>query len=205
MAPTQPAEADVVALAPAVTGVPEPPPPALDPLLDAAERCFARHGIGRTSVQDVARELGVNRTTVYRQVGNVEEMSRLLLARELHGVLADLPSVVDAGAGPETIVDLMTAIVTFASEHPVLVKVREVEPELLGAMLVVDLPPLLSRVSAGVTPLLAAAMDAGVLARRDPEVVADWLVRIALSVVAVPPAGPLRAYLAELVVPALRP
>ena len=41
-------------------GLPEPPPPDLDIYLDAAARCLARHGVGRTSVQDVARELGVS-------------------------------------------------------------------------------------------------------------------------------------------------
>ena len=64
-------------------GLPPAPPAELDPYLDAAARCLARHGIGRTSVQDVARELGVNRATVYRQVGTVEDMVRLLVAREL--------------------------------------------------------------------------------------------------------------------------
>jgi AcrR family transcriptional regulator len=185
--------------------LPDPPASALDPVLDAATRCFARHGLRRTSVQDVARELGVNRTTVYRQVGNVEDMGRLLLARELHRVLGDLPAVVDVDAGPETVVDVMATIVGFAVEHPVVVKLREVEPEVLGALLVVDLPPLLAGVATAVTPLLRPAMDAGILARRDPDVVADWLTRLALSLVAVPPLGPLRDYLAELVEPVLRP
>jgi len=33
---------------------------------DAAERCFARFGVHRTSVKDVADELGVTRQTIYR-------------------------------------------------------------------------------------------------------------------------------------------
>ena len=152
----------------------------------------------------MARELGVNRTTVYRQVGNVEDMGRLLLARELQHLLAALPTV-DAGAAPEAIVDLMATTITFASEHPVVAKLREVEPERLGSLLVADLPPVLALVGTVVAPLLEVAMDAGVLARRDPAVVADWLTRVALSLVAVPPAGPLRPYLAELLIPALRP
>ena len=195
----------VFELAPTVTGVPEPPSPALDPLLDAAARCFARHGVGRTSVQDVARELGVNRTTVYRQVGNVDAMVRLLLARELHRLLAGLPTSVEGRTGPEAIVELMATIIAFAWEHPVLTKVRDDEPELIGPFVVTDLPALLARVTAGAAPLLRAAMDAGLVARRDPEVVAEWLARIALSVIAAPPPGPLRPFLAEIVEPTLRP
>ncbi|MBA6413674.1 TetR/AcrR family transcriptional regulator [Parahaliea sp. F7430] len=35
-------------------------------LLDAVERCFARYGIDKTNLQDVAAEAGVSRQTVYR-------------------------------------------------------------------------------------------------------------------------------------------
>ena len=48
-------------------GIPSPPGGDLDPYLDAATRCFVRYGVRRTSVQDVADELGVNRTTLYRR------------------------------------------------------------------------------------------------------------------------------------------
>ncbi len=199
------ATATVFELAPVVTGVPEPPSPSLDPLLDAAARCFARHGVGRTSVQDVAREAGVNRTTVYRQVGNVDAMVRLLLARELHRLLSGLPTGMEGRSGPEAVVELMAAIIGFAWEHPVLTKVRDDEPELIGPFVVTDLPALLAQVTAGAAPLLRAAMDAGLVARRDPEIVAEWLARIALSVIAAPPPGPLRPFLAEIVEPTLRP
>ncbi|HYF45988.1 MAG TPA: TetR/AcrR family transcriptional regulator [Acidimicrobiales bacterium] len=195
----------VFELGPVVTGVPEPPPPALDPLLDAAARCFARHGVGRTSVQDVARELRVNRTTVYRQVGNVDAMVRLLLARELHRLLAALPTELEGRTGPEAVVEVMAAVIDFASEHPVLTKVRDDEPELIGPFVVTDLTSLLDQVTAGAAPLLRAAMDAGLLARRDPEVVAGWLARIALSLIAAPPPGPLQPFLAEIVEPVLSP
>ena len=46
-----------------IAGLPSLPPSSLDQYLDAASRCFARYGIRRVSVQDVAKELGVNRTT----------------------------------------------------------------------------------------------------------------------------------------------
>ena len=84
----EPEPATLLALPGLATGIPAPPPASLDPFLDAAARCFARHGIKRMSVQDVARELRVNRATVYRQIGNVDQQVRLLLARDLHGCRA---------------------------------------------------------------------------------------------------------------------
>ena len=55
------AAVNVVPLPVPVHGLPETPPAELDPFLDAAAECFARYGVQRTSVQDVAQALRVNR------------------------------------------------------------------------------------------------------------------------------------------------
>src|SRR3712207_9244997 len=58
-----------------------PPPPSASACLDAAARCIVRDGLADTSVPDVARELGVSRGTVYRQVGPMPVIVRQLLRR----------------------------------------------------------------------------------------------------------------------------
>lgn len=187
-------------------GLPELPAPALDPYLDAAARCFARHGVGRTTVQDVARELRVNRTTVYRQVGGTDQLLRLLLARDLHRLLATVPHELAKGRpGPEMLLQVFCGLITATREHPVVAKVLNDEPEVIGPILTGDLPDVLARIAPAVVPLLEAAMDDGVLARRDPHVVADWLVRIAVTVLLSPPPGDLEQFLGELLLPALSP
>lgn len=197
------ATAEVFSLPGLVAGIPAPPDPSLDPYIDAAARCFARHGIARTSVQDIAAELKVNRATVYRQVGNVDNVVRLLLARDLNRLLGSLPALPASPLGPQTIIDLLDGAVRFVREHPVAAKVLRDEPELIGPFLVADHDELVGRITAAVEPLLAAAMDAGWLARRDPVVVADWLVRLAISLILAPPPGPMTAFLGELLLPAL--
>ena len=181
------------------------PPEALDPFLDAAAACFARHGVQRTSVQDVARELRVDRTTVYRQVGNVDRIVRLLMARELHRLLEVLPESLLGLQGPAVIVDVLATVVAYGRNHPVLAKVVADEPELIGPFLVTDAPEMLDRIAALIAPVLAAAMDAGEIARRDPDAVAQLLVRLCLSLLLAPPPGDPAAVLAELLVPALTP
>jgi AcrR family transcriptional regulator len=181
------------------------PPAQLDPYLDAAARCFARHGIRRTSVQDVARELRVDRTTVYRQVGNVDRIVRLLMARELHRLLEALPASLLDLQGPDVIVDVLATVVAYGRNHPVLAKVVADEPELIGPFLVTEAPALLDQIAALLVPALQAAMDAGELARRDPDAVAHFLVRLCLSYLLAPPPGDVAAVLGELLVPALTP
>src|SRR3546814_7648091 len=74
----------------AALGLPTLPSPALDPYLDAAARCFGRHGLRRTRVTDIADEVRVSRVTVNRQVGTVEDAARLMRARELDRLVTAL-------------------------------------------------------------------------------------------------------------------
>jgi AcrR family transcriptional regulator len=43
-------------------------------LLDVAEKCFERHGIGRTTMEDIAAEARVSRPTLYRYFGDRESL-----------------------------------------------------------------------------------------------------------------------------------
>jgi AcrR family transcriptional regulator len=185
-------------------GIPSPPGGDLDPYLDAATRCFVRYGVRRTSVQDVADELGVNRTTVYRQVGTINEVVRLLIARDLHRLLGELPASLAGTSGPRAVVELMATIVQYASDHPVMAKVLRDEPEVIGPFLASDLPEVIDRVTAAISPLLGAAMAADQIARRNPDLLAESLVRLGITLVLAPPSGELETFLAEVLVPTLK-
>jgi AcrR family transcriptional regulator len=195
----------VVELPPVSEGLPDMPPPHLDPYLDAAARCFARFGVSRTSVQDVARELGYTRGTVYRQVGTVQNQLRLLAARDGYRILARIPGLIADLSGPDQIVELVVAAVEESWAHPVLAKVLTDEPEIWTGLASKHLPELRDRVVALIGPFLAAAMDEGRLARRDPTIVASALLRIALTLVVLKPETDVRFYVAELLGPILTP
>jgi AcrR family transcriptional regulator len=188
-----------------IQGMPPPPPASLDPFLDATSRCFARYGVRRTSVQDVAQELGVNRTTVYRQVGNIEQQAMLLAARDSHRLLSSLPARIGFPIGPQSVVDLLATLVREAREHPVLAKMLADERDLIGSFVARDVPQLMERATAAFVPMVSLAVGAGNLAHRDPVALAQWLVRITASLVLVEPPGELADFLAELLIPALTP
>jgi AcrR family transcriptional regulator len=199
------AGADALPLAAVLHGLPPVPPSSLDPVLDAAATCFARYGVRRTSVQDVAKQLGVNRTTVYRQVGNVEQVASLLAVRETHRTLAALPRRMSWPIGPRAVVDMLATLVNEARAHPVLAKMLADERDVIGSMLAGDAAQLLNRITAALAPLIAMAMRTGHIAQRDPAVVAEWLVRICGSLILVEAPGRVDEFLAELLIPALTP
>jgi AcrR family transcriptional regulator len=196
-------DAEIVDLAAVVVGIDAPPRPELDPFLDAAAKCFARYGLKRTSVQDVARELGVDRTTVYRQVGTIAQQARLLAARELHRLVESIPGRATTPVGPVGIIEIMASVIDDVRNHPVMLKLLADDADTITLSTLAELPPLLDRVAVFLTPMLSASMASGTLARRDPKILAEWLIRLVVTLVLVPPLGDLRAFLSELLLPAL--
>jgi AcrR family transcriptional regulator len=81
--------------------------------LDAALRCVARWGVAKTTLDDVAREAGVSRATLYREFrGGKATLLVALRDREL----ARMVSTVDeALAGAGTLEDLLVAGLTTAA------------------------------------------------------------------------------------------
>jgi AcrR family transcriptional regulator len=181
-----------------------PPPPSATACLDAAARCILRNGLASTSVPDVARELGVSRGTVYRQVGPMPVIARQLLLREVGRVVstAAIPAEeIDA----EGLVRLMAGIVTGVATNPVLHRVLTSELATMGVGFLQHLPDNVRTLSDQLAPALAAAMDAGRLARRDPEVLAEWLVRQCFSLAVAPSPHPPETFFGEVLLPLLRP
>jgi len=102
-------------------------------LVAAAVACIARWGVAKTSLDDIAREAGLSRATVYRALpGGKDRLLALVLGHEVgrffHEVDADL-------AGATDLSDLLTrgvgrALVCFA-DHPALRTLLRQEPELI--------------------------------------------------------------------------
>lgn len=190
---------------PADTGLPPCPPAELDPYIDAAIECFLRFGVRKTSVQDVARILAVNRATVYRQVGNLDSLMKLVLAREVHRYLEQAYARVPIDQlTPQDLVRLLVEMIRLMREHPVVAKVQHDEPELVGAV-VQRATSLFAEVADLITPALRLAIASGQIADLEPSTIAQWLARISITVLLSPPPGDLEAFLAEMLVPALSP
>jgi AcrR family transcriptional regulator len=168
-------------------GLPAVPGSDLDAYLDAAARCFSRHGLGRTRVVDIADELGVSRVTVYRQLGNVDHAARLLLARELDRLLSSLLPRVASASNADDVIEIIADAVRFAIEHPVLAKVLRDEPELVGAFVATDLSSLLDRLRLLASPLLARLGSIGIAPSIGLADLADWVTRVLVTMVLAPP------------------
>src|SRR6202048_4314792 len=56
-------------------------------ILAAAERCIERHGIRKTTMDDIAREVGLSRPSVYRYFADRDDLLIELIARHARALL----------------------------------------------------------------------------------------------------------------------
>jgi len=195
---------EIIEVAFATAGLPPAPPAVFDTYLDAATACMIRHGVRRTTVADIAKELDVSPMTVYRHIGSHDRVIQLLFARDLHKLLEAAPTFFKGADGADAVVNLSSGLVDWVRNHPIFGKVLTDEPDVVGEILVGSLArPALELGASVVAELLERAMDEGILRRDDSGVLSAWLVRLLLTVIVIPPAGDIDAFLGEVIRPVL--
>jgi AcrR family transcriptional regulator len=125
-------------------------------IFEATYACIARYGIGKTSVEDAARQARVSRATVYRHFpGGKDELIRETIAWEVARFFRRLA---DALAGIDDLPGLLEEALVFAhravEEHAVLQRVLATEPERLLPELTVEAQRVLSLIKAFLLPYL---------------------------------------------------
>jgi AcrR family transcriptional regulator len=70
------------------SGVPAEPQAARDHFLNAAEACFDRYGIAKTTMDDIAQMAGVSRPTVYRHFDDRESLIVAVIFRRAKALVA---------------------------------------------------------------------------------------------------------------------
>jgi AcrR family transcriptional regulator len=156
-------------------------------IADAANRCVARRGVQKTTVDDVAREAGCSRATVYRTFpGGKEEVISAVVDTEVARLFTALAvSMGEADDIEDALVVGMVKAATAICEHQALQYVVLNEPGvLLPHLCFAPLGAVLERVCEFAVPFLARWMDPN-QARR----AADLATRIVLSYVATPALG----------------
>jgi AcrR family transcriptional regulator len=149
-------------------------------ILDAAQELFAQHGLRRCTIDDIAEHSGLGRTTVYRRFEGRSQLITAVLARECRRFFA---SIVLATAHLERVEDaVVEGFLTGlrSAESSLLSELVRSEAEVLR-LLTVDAGPIIA--VAREFLVQASGVDAEGPARRRVQVVAEVLVRLAISFV----------------------
>jgi len=160
-----------------------------DRLLAATYRCVERFGLGKTTIDDVAKESGASRATIYRQFpGGRDELLRETVAWELSNYFTVLADHVRDAPNLE---ELLRRGLWFAhrsvAEHAVLRKIMQTEPERLLPLLTTEATRTLPFIADFLLPYLRREADAGRLRPGvDAERAAEYLARSILSLIGAP-------------------
>jgi AcrR family transcriptional regulator len=156
-------------------------------VIDAALRCVARWGIGKTTLDDVAREASCSRATIYRLFpGGKDALLDAIARTELDRFFTGLALRFDEAT---TLEDLLVGGVVYASRaitgHEALQFVLAYEPELvLPKVAFHHADRVLSAVSAFAAPYLAPHVGGDGALR-----VAEWVARLVLTYTLAPADG----------------
>ncbi len=154
-------------------------------ILEAAYACVARWGLAKTSVEDVGRESGLSRSTLYRYFpGGRDELIGAAVGWEYDRFFGRLyDEVKDAATLEEVIERGLTFAHRAITGHEVLQRVLQTEPDVLLPAITVKTDGTVRLVSAFLTPYLERhrlAPGVGV------EEAADFLARMVLSYMSAP-------------------
>ena len=149
-----------------------------DRVLDGALACVARVGLGKTTLDDVAREAGCARATVYRCFPGKQALFMAVLERE---VTALGTRAITAAAAADDLADAIVAVIltgahTFHS-HAALGFVVEHEQEILAPQLSFERGSAVLRAAGA---LIAPAFTRFVEPDR-AERLGEWVARLTLS------------------------
>ena len=149
-----------------------------DRILDGALACVARVGVGKTTLDDVAREAGCARATVYRSFPGRNALFGALLDREVAALGA---GALMAAEETDTLADAVVAVMLTCADtvrtHRALGFVLAHEPEIVALQLSFERGSAVLRAAA---QLGAPAFTRFVSADR-AERLGEWVARLTLS------------------------
>lgn len=159
-----------------------------DIILDAAEDCFSLVGVRGTTIEDIAAAAGVSRITVYRRIGNRDQVVLLVLLRIVDRFLARLrPRLLAQPDLASAIVLLIRSTVTAARRDDLSLLFASEERGATGAPIPGAMPPLAERFGAAI----AAAADrlhGDLAADVAPLEAGEWVLRVIVSLATTEPA-----------------
>jgi AcrR family transcriptional regulator len=157
-------------------------------ILDGARTCFSRFGLRKTAMEDIAREAGLSRGTLYRYFPDKEALYRAVSERETRFFLEEIE---ERTAGVDTlgekVIGVLLAAIEFLRENPMNAAMAATDPEAFAAAISTNGRELLELAVEGVTPMVREAIDKGeVRSDLDPAQAAEWIVRVELSLISTP-------------------
>ncbi len=152
-------------------------------ILEGALRHFEEFGLRRTTMEDVARRVGVSRVTIYRRFAGKEALIEAAILREVGRFFGELDRAVGrAGTADEALAEGFAFALEELRRHPLVTRLLTTEPEALLPHLTLEGAPTMTAARRFVAERLAPRG----MPSADVEVAAELLTRLVLSFLLTP-------------------
>jgi AcrR family transcriptional regulator len=156
-------------------------------ILDAAGALYLERGRSETTLSAIAQRAGVSRPSVYKHLGDADGVAHALIDRELARFFEEVSAVLSAQPSlRDRLVEGLAFTVEYARGHALLQRMLELEPDLVVTAFTLRGGDVLRRAVGLLAPELERAADDGEVVGIAPDVAAEWVARIALSLVLTP-------------------
>ncbi|GAB2817469.1 TetR/AcrR family transcriptional regulator [Streptomyces daliensis] len=151
-------------------------------ILDAAREQFMTFGLRRSTVDDVAKRARVSRVTVYRRIGNKDQLVQECLLREYRRFVAEVDAVAaELPTVEQRMEEGFVVLLRHIRDHPLVGGLLKLEPELILPYLTVDSGPALVAMREYLATRLRRVQRCEGRPEGDPTPVAELMVRITVS------------------------
>lgn len=89
-------------------------------IIDAAEKVFMQHGYDNTKMEDIAKELGMSKGTIYFYMGSKENLYMAITHRGMQRLIDEYHQISfdnKENKGVDAVIALMKAFMEFSQEH----------------------------------------------------------------------------------------
>ena len=187
--------------------------PNAERILAAAEECFSRYGFQKTSMEDVAREAGLSRRSVYRHFPDKAALFKQVGAARARIFLDEIMRRTAELEGLSAQIEEVARLTNyFVREDPISAALRLADPDSLARTVTTEARELLGMAMDAIVPLIETARERGeVRADLDIPRAAEWITRMIFSLSATPSVTfdlddpeQTAAFIREFLVPGLR-
>lgn len=153
-------------------------------IIDATRKLFDERGVRDAQIEDIAKEVGINRAIVYRHFTGKEELFALTLVQYLDELRVLLVEASSRHEAPQSrLQDMVGAFVDYGMEHPAFVDCAQSIMRRQGRDLLAEVSESamfrLGRAMTGclgpLTEVIKAGVDSGVFTVEDPNLLANML------------------------------
>ncbi|MEQ3549885.1 TetR/AcrR family transcriptional regulator [Pseudonocardia nematodicida] len=188
------------------------PPAAVERILDAADSCFTRYGIAKTTMEDVASAAEISRATLYRTFSDRESLLTALVRRHARmNIERSRARIMALDTLAERLVEGITWNVRVGHRDPLMHALVSPEQMALANTLLSSTGLATELTQEFWEPVLVAALDAGEL-RSDLDLVGlcEWIARLEIMFIvqlgdSAEDEARIRRLVADFVVPSLMP